>query len=91
GELCVAGMPLAYGYHKRPEETAAKFVSIVVDGETPKRMYRTGDLAQWGSDGLLNVLGRIDFQVKIRGHRVEPGEIEALLMTHPVVRDAVVV
>ncbi|PHM46204.1 Amino acid adenylation [Xenorhabdus mauleonii] len=91
GELCVAGIPLAYGYHQRPEETTAKFVDIAVDGETSKRMYRTGDLAQWGTNGLLNVLGRIDFQVKIRGHRVEPGEIEALLMTHPAVRDAVVV
>ncbi|REF28317.1 amino acid adenylation domain-containing protein [Xenorhabdus cabanillasii] len=91
GELCIAGTPLAYGYHQRPEETAAKFVDIALDGETSKRMYRTGDLAQWGPNGLLNVLGRIDFQVKIRGHRVEPGEIEALLMTHPAVRDAVVV
>ncbi|MDX7986039.1 amino acid adenylation domain-containing protein [Xenorhabdus sp. 12] len=91
GELCIAGMPLADGYHKRPEETAAKFVDIAVGGDTAKRMYRTGDLAQWGPNGVLNVLGRIDFQVKIRGHRVEPGEIEAQLMTHPAVRDAVVV
>ncbi|MBI6547452.1 non-ribosomal peptide synthetase [Xenorhabdus lircayensis] len=91
GELCVAGIQLADGYHKRPEETAAKFVDIVVGREAPKRVYRTGDLAQWRPDGLLEVLGRLDFQVKIRGHRVELGEIEALLMTYSAVRDAVVV
>ncbi|MBD2785013.1 amino acid adenylation domain-containing protein [Xenorhabdus sp. DI] len=90
GELCVAGIQLACGYHRRPEETAAKFVDIVLD-ETAQRVYRTGDLARWRPDGLLDVLGRIDFQIKIRGHRVELGEIEALLMTHPAVRDAVVV
>ncbi|PHM27328.1 non-ribosomal peptide synthetase [Xenorhabdus budapestensis] len=111
GELCVEGIQLAAGYHKRPKETAAKFVDIIsnktvsnetvfdktvaaeiaVDSKMAKRMYRTGDLARWRSDGLLEILGRIDFQVKIRGHRVELGEIEALLMTHPAVRDAVVV
>ncbi|MDC9589596.1 amino acid adenylation domain-containing protein [Xenorhabdus sp. XENO-10] len=91
GELCVESIQLAYGYHKRPEETAAKFVDIIRYEQTSKRVYRTGDLAQWRPDGLLEVLGRIDFQIKIRGYRVELGEIEALLMTHSAVRDAVVV
>ncbi|OTA15279.1 Amino acid adenylation [Xenorhabdus vietnamensis] len=91
GELCVEGIQLACGYHKRPEETAAKFVDIIGDEQTSMHVYRTGDLAQWRPDGLLEVLGRIDFQIKIRGHRVELGEIEALLMTHSAVRDAVVV
>ncbi|OHX11610.1 non-ribosomal peptide synthetase [Chromobacterium sphagni] len=91
GELCIAGVQLAYGYHRRPEESAAGFVDIDVDGTGIRRLYRTGDLARRRPDGLLEVLGRMDFQVKIRGHRVELGEVEALLMRHPAVRDAVVV
>ncbi|PHM27785.1 non-ribosomal peptide synthetase [Xenorhabdus budapestensis] len=90
GELCIAGAQLAEGYHQRPEETAAKFVNIAVNSALPKRMYRTGDLAKWRKDGLLDILGRMDFQVKVRGYRVELGEIEVLLMKHPAVRDAVV-
>ncbi|AOM39961.1 non-ribosomal peptide synthetase [Xenorhabdus hominickii] len=90
GELCIAGRQLAHGYHQRPEETAAKFVYLAVNGNSPTRMYRTGDLARWREDGLLELFGRMDFQVKIRGYRVEPGEVEALLMQHPAVRDAVV-
>ncbi|WP_431685490.1 amino acid adenylation domain-containing protein [Hahella sp. NBU794] len=91
GELCIGGLQLAYGYHQRPQETAARFVDIDVDGGGPRRLYRTGDLARWRPDGLLDILGRIDFQVKIRGYRVELGEVEAMLMRHPAVRDAVVV
>ncbi|WLQ16387.1 amino acid adenylation domain-containing protein [Hahella aquimaris] len=91
GELCIGGPQLAYGYHQRLQETVARFVDIDVDGGGPKRLYRTGDLARRRSDGLLDILGRIDFQVKIRGYRVELGEVEALLMGHPAVRDAVVV
>ncbi|MBC8945149.1 MULTISPECIES: non-ribosomal peptide synthetase [Xenorhabdus] len=90
GELCIAGAQLAEGYHQRPEETAAKFVNIAVNSMPSKRMYRTGDLAKWRKDGLLDILGRMDFQVKVRGYRVELGEVEVLLMKHPAVRDAVV-
>ncbi|BET96840.1 amino acid adenylation domain-containing protein [Xenorhabdus taiwanensis] len=90
GELCVAGMALATGYHRRPEETVAQFINIVVDNQN-KRLYRTGDLAQWRADGQLELLGRIDFQVKIRGYRVELGEVEAQLMIHALVKDAVVI
>ncbi|WP_047236865.1 non-ribosomal peptide synthetase [Chromobacterium subtsugae] len=90
GELCIAGLQLACGYQRRPEETAASFVERDPDGAGVRRLYRTGDLARRRPDGLLDILGRIDFQIKIRGHRVEPGEVEALLMRHPAVRDAVV-
>ncbi|WP_434627420.1 amino acid adenylation domain-containing protein [Chromobacterium sp. CV08] len=90
-ELCIAGVQLAYGYHRRPQENASRFVDIDVDGGGVRRWYRTGDLARRRADGQLEILGRMDFQVKIRGHRVEPGEVEALLMRHPAVRDAVVV
>ncbi|MCT9081063.1 amino acid adenylation domain-containing protein [Streptomyces fulvoviolaceus] len=90
GELCIAGDGLALRYLGRPELTAEKFTEVTVDG-TPVRVYRTGDLAAWDEDGLLRYFGRADRQVKIRGHRVEPAEverqIEALL---PAVRRATV-
>ncbi|CCF12774.1 plipastatin synthase subunit D [Brevibacillus laterosporus GI-9] len=81
GELCVAGDSLARGYLNRPDLTAEKFVDdpFVPGG----RMYRTGDLVSWGEDGNLIYLGRIDQQVKVRGYRVELGEIEAQLLTYP--------
>jgi amino acid adenylation domain-containing protein len=89
GELCIAGVGLARGYLRRPELTAEKFVEDPFPGED--RVYRTGDLAQWLPDGNLEYLGRIDHQVKIRGHRIELGEIEAVLAAHPEVREAAVV
>jgi acyl-CoA synthetase (AMP-forming)/AMP-acid ligase II len=81
---------VASGYHERPELTAERFGP---DRFAPGggRMYRTGDLARWLPDGDLEFLGRSDHQVKVRGHRVELGEIEARLRQHPAVRDAVVV
>ncbi|MCG8615929.1 MAG: amino acid adenylation domain-containing protein [Desulfobacterales bacterium] len=90
GELCIAGGGLALGYFKRPELTAEKFIETKVLGEQ-ERIYRTGDLARWLDDGNIEFLGRIDHQVKLRGFRIEPGEIESLLSRHPAVMEAVVV
>jgi amino acid adenylation domain-containing protein len=86
GELCIGGIPLARGYHRRPDLTAEKFVPAP-GGE---RFYRTGDLARL-SNGDIEYLGRIDHQVKIRGVRIELGEIEAHLAGFPGVREAVAV
>ncbi|MEV7770196.1 amino acid adenylation domain-containing protein [Kitasatospora sp. NPDC086791] len=88
GELCIGGVGVARGYLDRPELTAERFgVDPFVPGG---RLYRSGDLARWLTDGTLEHLGRIDGQVKIRGHRVEPDEVAAALRTVPGVRDAVV-
>ncbi|MET3917014.1 acyl carrier protein [Variovorax sp. OAS795] len=76
GEICIAGDGLALGYLERPELTAERFVTVRVFG-TNKPMYRTGDRGRWRNDGLIEHLGRLDFQVKVRGYRIEPGEIEA--------------
>lgn len=89
GEICVGGVNVARGYLNRPDLTNERFVpNPFQDGE---RLYRTGDLGRQLPDGNIEYLGRRDAQIKIRGYRVEPGEIETLLKTHPSVETAVVV
>ncbi|MFR9755323.1 amino acid adenylation domain-containing protein [Streptomyces sp. TR06-5] len=90
GELYVGGAHLASGYVARPELTAERFVEDP-GGRFEGRLYRTGDLVRRRNDGLLEFLGRTDHQVKIRGHRVEPGEVESVLAGLPGVREAAVV
>jgi amino acid adenylation domain-containing protein len=89
GELLIAGEGVARGYLGRPELTAEKFVSLAHLGEQG-RAYRTGDLCRYTSEGALEYLGRMDSQVKVRGFRIEAGEVEAALLSHPSVREAVV-
>ncbi|WP_084774383.1 type I polyketide synthase [Nonomuraea candida] len=87
GELCVLGAGVSPGYLGRPDLTAERFLPDVDGGG---RLYRTGDLARYRPDGVIELLGRIDAQIKVQGVRIEPGEIEALLLDHPHVREAVV-
>ena len=93
GELCLGGEGLARGYLRRPGPTAERFVPDPAAAERAPgvRLYRTGDLARWLPDGELSFLGRLDHQVKLRGFRIEPGEVEGTLRALPGVRDAVVV
>jgi amino acid adenylation domain-containing protein len=91
GELYVGGQSVARGYLRRPELNAQRFIPDPFGGEPGARLYKTGDLARYRANGALEFLGRADHQLKIRGFRVEPGEIEAALRQHPRVREAVVV
>ncbi len=89
GELYIGGVGLANGYHNRPDLTAEKFVKNPFAPN--KHLYRTGDLARWTANGELEFLGRLDHQVKIRGHRIELGEIEEVLLQYEGLTHAVVV
>jgi amino acid adenylation domain-containing protein len=91
GELYIGGPGLARGYLRRPELTAEKFIPHPFSADPGARLYKTGDLARYLRDGNIEFLGRVDGQVKIRGCRVEPGEIEARLRQHPAVQQTVVV
>lgn len=90
GELRIGGAGMTRGYLNRPELTAERFVPDPHDA-TGAMLYRTGDLVQRGPDGALRFLGRLDRQIKVRGYRVEPGEIEVVLTQHPLLSDAVVI
>jgi acyl carrier protein len=91
GELCIGGAGVVRGYLNRPELTAEKFIRNPFSADPESRIYRTGDLARHRSDGTLEFLGRMDHQVKIRGHRIELTEIEAVLGQHASVREAAVI
>jgi amino acid adenylation domain-containing protein len=90
GELCIAGPQLARGYLGQPGQTAARFIPDPFSQTPGDRLYRTGDLGRWEPDGMLSFHGRLDRQAKIHGQRVEIGEIETVLRTHPRIHAAVV-
>ena len=89
--IYIGGVSLARGYLGRPELTAERFVPDPFGRSPQARLYRTGDLARYLPDGEIDYLGRADHQLKIRGFRVEPGEVESALREHPAVREALVV
>jgi non-ribosomal peptide synthetase component F len=84
GEIWIGGAGVATRYHRRPELTAERFVPDRFTSQPGARLYRTGDLGRWGADGRLYHLGRLDYQLKIHGIRIEPGEIETVLRAHNV-------
>jgi non-ribosomal peptide synthetase component F len=91
GELYIGGDGLSRGYLNRAELTAEKFIADPFDDDPASRLYKTGDQVRYRRDGAIEYLGRFDHQVKLRGFRVEPGEIESVLLSQPVVSDAVVI
>jgi aspartate racemase len=91
GELFLGGDGLARGYWRREELTAEKFIADPFSTAPGARLYRTGDLARWRADGVIEFLGRADNQIKLRGYRIEPGEIEIALKQQPGVLDSAVI
>ncbi|HZW34326.1 MAG TPA: amino acid adenylation domain-containing protein, partial [Isosphaeraceae bacterium] len=91
GELCIGGLGVSRGYRDHAAQTAERFLPDPFTTEPGARLFRTGDLVRWRPDGQLVFVGRVDFQAKIRGFRVEPGEVEAALLEQPGVRAAKVV
>lgn len=91
GELVAGGPGLAVGYLNSGDQTAERFIPHLFVRTPGARLYRTGDRARWRSDGSLEFMGRLDDQIKIRGYRVEPSQVESVLAQHPDVRDAAVV
>jgi len=87
GELCLGGVGVGRGYHGRPDLTAEKFIPHLF-GNQGERIYRTGDLARWLPDGNLELVGRMDHQVKVRGFRIELGEIKTALERYPKIKEA---
>ena len=88
GELLAAGDGLARGYLNRPDLTSERFIPNPITGARDDPVYRTGDLARYLHDGTIEFLGRLDQQAKVRGYRVEPGELESVLDDHDLVREA---
>src|ERR1700730_11159493 len=91
GELLVGGAGVAGGYWKRPDLTAEKFITNPFRTTPGARLYKTGDLARLLPDGNIEYLGRVDHQVKVRGFRIELGEIDAALLSHPAMKEVVVI
>lgn len=98
GEICIGGAGVTLGYHQQPELTAQCFIvdrfasqAAIADAVLPPRLYRTGDRGRWRRDGVLMHEGRIDLQVKVRGHRIEPGEIEFHLASRREIARALVI
>ena len=89
GELCIGGIGLSPGYHQRPDLTRERFVQLYEADSNPIRVYRTGDSVRQTLDGLMEFLGRMDSQIKLRGHRIELGEIETAMESHGEVEEAV--
>jgi amino acid adenylation domain-containing protein len=91
GEIYIGGKDVALGYLNQPELTAERFIADPFSSTSGAMLYRTGDRGRWCHNGLLEYLGRLDYQMKVRGYRIEPGEIETCLAAHPRVASSVVI